>query len=534
MSQERWDIEILFLNGPLSMQASLWFQGPLVRIGKRPGADGMGLQSYPGVATVHATIQAYDGNRVVLSHIDPHAVRVATHEKVNWNQVQPIRQPVYLNQGDIVHLGSLDRGCRFKFLRCQTFEWRQSQMLSNIDQSRDQVIYNQIETRKIRASSMPTWFLPALSSSFIIGIMAILYLLVGNIKPEKPMSGPTVEGYEHELYASLDDEIEPSILKGFQEPFQDFVMEINGETSGYTDLGQTPSQWDSRFYKLTLSYMKTLQSQKGYWKILKKVRNDYSYVTAAMKQANLPEVFAAIPFQETKYDQNLQSPACAGGIWQFMPETGYRMGLKIKNCKYKGNKKAIFTPKTKAPPSPFYKAEYIETDSLGNYSCRITSCKIDERRNVERSTEAAIDLLMDTWEDDDLSASGSLVQMTIMAHNAGYNDKPYLKKTKPSNILPSYKKYIKKTKVTDGIRFYGDNIKCSKDVDPFKKPANRCGGVLSNQTQHYAYKVVAQHILAVCFFAKNYSNDPSFSKWEKYFSEDRYCTKIDVPSIEDL
>ena len=71
MSQERWDIEILFLNGPLSMQASLWFQGPLVRIGKRPGADGMGLQSYPGVATVHATIQAYDGNRVVLSHIDP-------------------------------------------------------------------------------------------------------------------------------------------------------------------------------------------------------------------------------------------------------------------------------------------------------------------------------------------------------------------------------------------------------------------------------------------------------------------------------
>ena len=57
MSQERWDVEVLFLNGPLSMRASLWFQGPLVRIGKRAGADGMNLQSYQGVATVHATIQ---------------------------------------------------------------------------------------------------------------------------------------------------------------------------------------------------------------------------------------------------------------------------------------------------------------------------------------------------------------------------------------------------------------------------------------------------------------------------------------------
>ena len=91
------------------------------------------------------------------------------------NQVQPIRQPVYLNQGDIVHVGSLDRGCRFKFLKCQTFEWRQSQMLSNTDQSQDQIIYNQIETKKIRASTMPPWFLPALGSSFFLGVMTILF-----------------------------------------------------------------------------------------------------------------------------------------------------------------------------------------------------------------------------------------------------------------------------------------------------------------------------------------------------------------------
>ena len=34
MAQERWDIEVLFLNGPLSMQSSIWYQGPVVRMGK--------------------------------------------------------------------------------------------------------------------------------------------------------------------------------------------------------------------------------------------------------------------------------------------------------------------------------------------------------------------------------------------------------------------------------------------------------------------------------------------------------------------
>jgi hypothetical protein len=281
--------------------------------------------------------------------------------------------------------------------------------------------------------------------------------------------------------------------------------------------------------------MKKLRQYKGYWKNLKRAKNDYSYVVSALRQAQLPEVFAAIPYQETRYDSTLQSVACANGIWQFMPETGYRMGLRIKNCRYKGSEKATFTPKKKAPPSPFTNAEYINKLPGGAYSCRISSCQVDERKSSERSTKAAIKLLTETWEDDDLSSSGSLVQMTIMAHNAGYNDKPYLKKVKRSNILPSYKMYRKKNpNDIDGILFYGNNIKCGKEVDPILKPGERCGGVLSNQTQHYAYKVVAQHITAVCFYAKNYSNDPSFSKWEKYLNEDRYCSMMDVPTLEEL
>ena len=155
MARERWDIEVLFLNGPLSKQGPMWFQGPVIRMGKQPGVSGMSLRSYQGVATVHATIQAYNGSQITLSGIEPHEVRVANHERVNWAQVRPLRKGVYLNQGDVVHVGALDKGCCFKFLRAKTFEWRQTQMLSNTDQSQDQLVYNQIETTRINPSTIP-------------------------------------------------------------------------------------------------------------------------------------------------------------------------------------------------------------------------------------------------------------------------------------------------------------------------------------------------------------------------------------------
>ena len=84
-----------------------------------------------------------------------------------------------------------------------------------------------------------------------------------------------------------------------------------------------------------------------------------------------------------------------------------------------------------------------------------------------------IKLLTETWEDDDLSSSGSLVQMTIMAHNAGYNDKPYLKKVK-NPIYCHHTNYRKQhSDDIDGILFYGNNIKCGKEVDPILEPVGK-------------------------------------------------------------
>ena len=70
---------------------------------------------------------------------------------------------------------------------------------------------------------------------------------------------------------------------------------------------------------------------------------------------------------------------------------------------------------------------------------------MDDRVDTEASTLAAMNLMKETFDDAELSASGSIVQATILAHNAGYDDSKYLGKVKRSNVLPAYQRYVKKT-----------------------------------------------------------------------------------------
>jgi hypothetical protein len=181
-----------------------------------------------------------------------------------------------------------------------------------------------------------------------------------------------------------------------------------------------------------------------------------------------------------------------------------------------------------APPFKISRdAVYYNSDTQ---SCKIEQCLEDERYDVSASTHAAGDLLQETWLDPEITASGSAVQMTILAHNAGYDDSKYLGKEKGWNILPAYNRYLKTSKKLDGVSFYGDSIKCDpKEKNPHNPEETNatCGSVLVNQTQHYGYKVVAQHLLAVCYYAKNYGNQIEFRDWKKkYVVEGGYCNLI--------
>ena len=76
MSQERWDVELVFLTGPFRNKGALTFQGPVIEIGKRPDAKGVILNGYNNIAGVHATIKAYHSSSVSITNIDGCEVRV--------------------------------------------------------------------------------------------------------------------------------------------------------------------------------------------------------------------------------------------------------------------------------------------------------------------------------------------------------------------------------------------------------------------------------------------------------------------------
>ena len=62
MSQERWDIVLRFLSGPLALQGDLVLRGPVVRLGANPGPGGLSLDGYRGVDDRQAVITAYDAS----------------------------------------------------------------------------------------------------------------------------------------------------------------------------------------------------------------------------------------------------------------------------------------------------------------------------------------------------------------------------------------------------------------------------------------------------------------------------------------
>jgi hypothetical protein len=104
MSQERVDVTLRFLTGPMAWQADLTRRGPAVRIGANPGPEGLKLEGYRGIDDRHAVITAYNESEVTIAPVGPNQVRVSPHEHVDWNEIHPIRGPVHLSAGCAIHL----------------------------------------------------------------------------------------------------------------------------------------------------------------------------------------------------------------------------------------------------------------------------------------------------------------------------------------------------------------------------------------------------------------------------------------------
>ena len=530
MIQARWDVILQFVSGPLAMQGDITCRGPVVRMGASPGPGGLNISAYRGLDSVQCTITAYDGVEVSITPMGTNQVRVAPHANVDWSQIQTLRGPVYLSPGAVVHLGAPNRGATFVYVRCQRFVWQQQQLISEAAQGEDTGFAKPTNIKEIDTQrGIPRWFIPAVAMLFMATAASIAGITIVALQKPTLRPGPK---FDEEIEYFLPTEkqlavIDRSELEGFEQAFEDFVMRPNADASGDTKL-QEPSQWDKQLVRYTKSSFVGLAQYYQFWRDLERLKDDYRSVVDRLTEAGMPSVFAAIPYQESKYKAEAKSYVCAKGYWQFMPETAKRVGLTVRDCHFYGSG-ALWSP-DKSYTGSYKKAPYY--DAVNN-KCRISQCDVDERTDLVRSTEGAIALLREAWDNPTAQQSGALVQMAILAHNAGFDDSRHNGgKLRYNNVLIAYKKHLEDQKVARDPSFYGKNITCNpQETDPHKAGTDTtyCGGRLPNQTQHYGYSIIAQHLLAVCYYATNYPD--RFPEWEVYTEVDGYCqTALSVPS----
>ena len=162
--------------------------------------------------------------------------------------------------------------------------------------------------------------------------------------------------------------------------------------------------------------------------------------------------------------------------------------------------------------------------------CMIERCNVDDRKDLQKATAAAVFTLREAWQDPSLRASGSAVQLTITSHNAGYDDGRFGAKFKKRfNVKPAYEAWIDKNGADQGIFFSGQNIRCRVHTE-----RSTCNAAYMAETQHYSYTIVAQHMLAVCYYAKNYGEDKAFNPWRFFVSSEGYCGQFKVPTKEEV
>lgn len=529
MSQERWDIVLRFLDGPLALREDLVLQGPVVRVGADPGPDGLRLEGYRGIDARQATVTTY-GGKAQVGPVGQAQVRVAPHEHVDWNEIHPLRGPVHLHDGAAVHFGPPERGCTAVVVACQRLGvWEQRAILSDASQAESQPEATNVEAIDA-GGRYPRWLIPsfiAVLTSFL-GALGVMFFVQS--QRDVDQLGPVDDGQEKYDYdAAKDEKVAPVLYAGVEQAYHAFLAQPNAAVASKPGFEKVET-----FDRGLMEWIARAETLHGrgwaFWQQLDLAREDYAFVVGELRKAGLPDVLAGVPFQESRYKATaFDTMLCARGWWQFQPEVGHRAGIRIQNCHLRGSD-TPWTPVDLAPPINIMKnAIYV-----ANGSCRITGCDVDERSDLGVSTRGAIKLLKQAYDDADIRASGAAVQMTIASHNAGYDNSPYQKYKNVYNIKHAYAAYRAEQKVQEAPDFIGRNITCVAKG----QAANfndRCGGYLANVTQMYVPYVVAQHMLAVCYYGTNYADEfKVFEGWRSYVRGDGYCADIKVPTREEI
>jgi hypothetical protein len=546
LSQERWDVALKVLGGPLAGMGEQVYRGPVVRLGANPGSGGLKLNGYRGLDGRHCVITAYEQGNATVAPVGTSQVRLAPHPNVKWKDIDPLGGPEYLSKGCAVHLGPVGRGATVEFVECRRLGvWEGGRIASDVDASQSAISTRggppvAIDARSVgtvNASSVPMWFIGALFTMVMGTVILILGSVLGILWLQRDVTdlGPVVAG--EELYTPDEIgkvELNTELYKGLAEPFNYFIMEPNRQAASNLEGLEREANWDKVFQEWTTKTMQTYLQSWSFFKRLESIKGQYSQVVLELRANELPDVFAGIPYQESRYKSEITSAACARGYWQFMPEVAFRVGRRsgrpfvVKDCTLTGKGSYRFTPTMEAPPQKYRTAEYILVKADDSTECLITGCAVDDRTDLVKSTRAAVYALKEAFLDPTLRQSGSVTQLTILSHNVGYDDARFGVR-KIFNVLPAYKKRMKGKNPAEGAHFYGDNLLCQ---DLHSK--RWCGSGFPPEGQHYVHQIVGQHFLAVCYYAKNYGNDPAYSAWKRFVGDEGYCTEMKIPTAQEV
>lgn len=338
------------------------------------------------------------------------------------------------------------------------------------------------------------------------------------------------------IYEGQKPEAEPSTLEPettkltmgeiLERPYYDFIMSINAEQSEDRKLRKR-IHWDSLLYQDVVDTVEKLSTKSTLYSGFDRSWKEWEIVLLEMQKANLPEVIAAVPWAASFYQPEFQSSRCAKGIWQFMPETAaralmhYDISLDVKECQFLDEPETVWSPDVKIAASQ--QSKYLRNDR-----CRIPSkkgCAVDQRSDVHKSTLVAKAMFLDAWKEPLIQNSGMAVELTILSHFQGLDDRKFQQKNPPS-VIPKLEQWKEQYSSTDKI--YSDQFACENE----SRSDQNCPSFFQPWAREALVQTIAAHFLAVCYFSKNYSDFEAFRKWKPY--QEGYCSYLSVPSIKDV
>jgi len=407
--RQRWDVVLYFPDGPMSLKGDLVCRGPVVRLGANPGPGGLKIDGCRGLDDRQAVISAYDGATVSIAPVGSNQVRISPHPHVDWSAIQPIRGPQYLSPESAFHLGPPGRGCTVIFLDARKLgQWEQQRVLSDAADVNPEV--EPSEVRELRSSKWPLWFVPSLVMLAMLISVALVAPWIGEKMSPPTLLGPVDAGLEFyeepPPIASLGTQVNVALYDGLEQAWMEFVVIPNSEVADDVSL-QDKENWDTRLLQATTLEIERYGSAQKVWERLEDSREDYAAVVRMLREKKMPEGMAGIPYVESRYRATAVSPVCAGGWWQFMPEVANRMDLRMVSCTLRGSAQP-WAPVAVVPPKGILRsARYIDRDDpncgIGGEGkpdrncCLITSCQVDEREDLAKSTRGAIELLSEAW-----------------------------------------------------------------------------------------------------------------------------------------